>query len=149
MSYDIKNEVFSEVSVPDVIEERDVSESVVEDFLLVKVLGGYLCLVHVMPTYPVDIWVMKEYGIKSSWVKLYTIVEEGRLEPAPGVPHANSRDKVVGVNGAILYDRRVFCYDFNAGLYEVASEGIPTDVLKRELIGVFIEKRELILTEFQ
>ncbi|KAF9615327.1 hypothetical protein IFM89_022978 [Coptis chinensis] len=45
-----------------------------ENFCLyLSALGGCLSLVHIVSNEHIEIWVMKEYGLQSSWVKEYTI----------------------------------------------------------------------------
>jgi len=44
-----------------------------EFHLNVGVLQGWLCVMSNYPYFRTDVWVMKEYGVKESWVKLFTV----------------------------------------------------------------------------
>lgn len=65
MAFDIRNETHYVVPKP-------VLADMNAEFNL-EVLGGCLCLLHPKKRYRMDIWVMKEYGTKESWCKLFTI----------------------------------------------------------------------------
>ncbi|XP_026377520.1 F-box/kelch-repeat protein At3g23880-like [Papaver somniferum] len=70
VSFDITNERFVEVSLP---EERLTYP---EDFKCDKKLGelgGCLCLLFHVFCVRVDVWVMQEYGVRESWTKSFTI----------------------------------------------------------------------------
>ncbi|XP_059629554.1 F-box protein CPR1-like [Cornus florida] len=54
--------------------------SVVNLHMNVVVLEGCLCLVCNYVSVHVDIWVMKEYGVKESWTKLFSIAQPTTIE---------------------------------------------------------------------
>ncbi|KAI3754733.1 hypothetical protein L1987_54522 [Smallanthus sonchifolius] len=62
VSYDLASQIFQLVPPP---EYPDDSLS-----MDLGVLGGYLSVVCKCETYNVDIWAMREYGVKESWSKL-------------------------------------------------------------------------------
>lgn len=62
VSLDLENETYQEVPKPDYGEVGD-------NFLTLGVLRDCLCMLSGH-----DVWLMKEYGIKDSWTKLYTVV---------------------------------------------------------------------------
>lgn len=61
VSLDLENETYQEVPKPDFGEVGD-------NFLTLGVLRDFLCMLSGH-----DVWLMKEYGIKDSWTKLYTV----------------------------------------------------------------------------
>ncbi|XP_059629553.1 F-box protein CPR1-like [Cornus florida] len=54
--------------------------SVVNLHMNVVVLEGCLCLVCNYVSVHVDIWVMKEYGVKESWTKLFSVAQPTTIE---------------------------------------------------------------------
>ncbi|KAL5726258.1 hypothetical protein ACHQM5_009313 [Ranunculus cassubicifolius] len=62
VAFDLKEEVISEFLLPHGIEFQDIVE-----------LGGFLCATDRPGNSEVHIWVMKEYGVVSSWSKQYVI----------------------------------------------------------------------------
>ncbi|XP_027151926.1 F-box protein At3g07870-like [Coffea eugenioides] len=69
VSFDLSNEIFSEVPLP----ENDVN--LFRHRYSLSVLGGCLSIVHPSSTnyWVQDIWIMKEYGVKESWEKVFSI----------------------------------------------------------------------------
>ncbi|XP_026450705.1 F-box protein CPR1-like [Papaver somniferum] len=65
LSFDISNESFQEVPKPDMLNDKFRNN--------VDVLDGYLCLLSNNYKVHVDMWVMKDYGVRESWTKLFTI----------------------------------------------------------------------------
>ncbi|KAL5717336.1 hypothetical protein ACHQM5_010357 [Ranunculus cassubicifolius] len=68
-SFDLVEEVFKEVALPD-FEDDD------EFHMNVDVLGGSLCLLRNVYPVRVEGWVMKTYGVKDSWTKLFCISQQ-------------------------------------------------------------------------
>ncbi|XVE78909.1 hypothetical protein DITRI_Ditri14bG0015700 [Diplodiscus trichospermus] len=68
VAFDLGTEEYRVVELPDGLDE--------EFHMNVKALGGYLCMVaNYWEVHVVDIWMMKEYGVKESWTKLLTVKE--------------------------------------------------------------------------
>ncbi|XP_071928972.1 F-box protein At3g07870-like isoform X1 [Coffea arabica] len=69
VSFDLSNEIFSEVPLP----ENDVN--LFRHRYSLSVLGGCLSIVHPSSTnyWVQDIWIMKEYGVKESWERVFSI----------------------------------------------------------------------------
>jgi len=68
-AFNLSLETFNEVPLPNEICSN-------ESFRFsVAVLGGFLCLTVNYETTKVDVWVMKEYGSRDSWCKLFTLVK--------------------------------------------------------------------------
>ncbi|XP_026378963.1 F-box protein CPR1-like [Papaver somniferum] len=77
VSLDIVNERFVEVLLPK--ERLTYPEEPLEDVKYVKnvgELGGRLCLLFHVFGVRVDLWVMQEYGVRDSWTKSFTIIDE-------------------------------------------------------------------------
>ncbi|KAL0416305.1 UNVERIFIED_CONTAM: F-box protein CPR1 [Sesamum latifolium] len=62
-AFNLANEVFDEIPAPSGVD--------VENFVFNKlvVLGGCLCMIDGGEDDPMDVWTMKEYGLKQSWTK--------------------------------------------------------------------------------
>ncbi|XP_035545563.1 F-box protein CPR1-like [Juglans regia] len=68
VAFDLTVESFREVPMP---------KCAVEKFQIdVGVLGRCFCMVANYYDIRVDVWVMKEYGVKESWAKLFTVEQE-------------------------------------------------------------------------
>ncbi|XP_042515310.1 F-box protein CPR1-like [Macadamia integrifolia] len=69
VSFDLKDEEYREVPLPDFMDDVDI----VDDKFLMKVgvLEGQLCLL-INFSIRVEIWVMKDYGVRDSWLKQFS-----------------------------------------------------------------------------
>ncbi|XP_059645949.1 F-box protein CPR1-like [Cornus florida] len=69
-------------------------------------LGGSLCMYCGYFDYHVDIWVMKEYGIKESWTKLFSFVQGSVIKSfhyvKPIAYSKNGRELILGQDNAML-----------------------------------------------
>ncbi|KAH0644063.1 hypothetical protein KY290_033458 [Solanum tuberosum] len=68
VSFNISDEMYGEIPLPGILVGVYVLGLVV---MGVSVLGGKLCLYHKHEDF--DIWVLKDYGVKESWTKWFTI----------------------------------------------------------------------------
>ncbi|OMO52946.1 hypothetical protein CCACVL1_28977 [Corchorus capsularis] len=74
VSFDLMLEEFGRISLPDIrIDETE------EDDSMLTVLGGCLSVISRMPDNKIDVWLMKDYGMKESWTKEFTIDPEFHL----------------------------------------------------------------------
>jgi F-box interacting protein len=71
VAFNLTLEIFAEVPFPEIGEDVN-SQSFKID---VEVLGGCLCMIVNYHTPKIDVWVMKEYGCRDSWCKLFTVAE--------------------------------------------------------------------------
>ncbi|KAF5474932.1 hypothetical protein F2P56_006784 [Juglans regia] len=68
VAFDLTVESFREVPMPECTKERIQID--------VGVLGGCVCMVANYNYGHVDVWVMKEYAVKESWAKLFTVAQD-------------------------------------------------------------------------
>jgi len=69
VAFDLTLEIFNVVPLPDVDNSNQSFD------IDVDVLGGCLCMTVNYETTKIDVWVMKEYGSRDSWCKLFTMVK--------------------------------------------------------------------------
>lgn len=67
VAFDVRDEVFREITLPDGVQYRH------EHRLKVGELGGLLCLYCSNKKEEIHIWVMKDYGVVSSWEKRFRV----------------------------------------------------------------------------
>ncbi|KAG5574051.1 hypothetical protein H5410_063817 [Solanum commersonii] len=73
VSFNISNEVYTELLMPDV--RLVISDSNIIIYGI-SVLGGMLCVYSIhahKDKYNFNLWVMKDYGVEESWIKLFNI----------------------------------------------------------------------------
>ncbi|KAK3036935.1 hypothetical protein RJ639_030900 [Escallonia herrerae] len=85
VAFDLRTEGYRTVPKPDYEDKNCVG-------MITDVLGGCLCLTVIYCEYRVDMWVMKEYGVKESWVKLVTLAPPMVEDYATLAPIAYSTD---------------------------------------------------------
>ncbi|XP_017635974.1 F-box protein CPR1-like [Gossypium arboreum] len=94
VGFDLRSEEFSLVELPDFCIDENI-------YLNVKAMGGHLCLTATyweLGDIVADVWIMKEYGVKESWVKLMSSTYPDLIPGSPSeVPLAFSKngDKVL------------------------------------------------------
>jgi hypothetical protein len=71
VAFNLTLEIFNEVPFPDEIGVASKGRFKIT----VADLGGCLCLIVNYKTTKIDVWVMKEYGCRDSWCKLFTLVK--------------------------------------------------------------------------
>ncbi|XP_043698614.1 F-box/kelch-repeat protein At3g06240-like [Telopea speciosissima] len=108
VSFDVRNEVFREIQLPNCVEAKPNG--------CVRALGGFLSLIECIPGGNVEIWVMKDYGVNGSWTKQFTI------ELLYGYGFEDSREvfpKEILRSGEILIEKN----NKNLVLYNPESKG--------------------------
>ncbi|OVA01221.1 F-box domain [Macleaya cordata] len=117
VSFDIGDETFKEVPPPEHFKNKKFHKNKLgslRNCLNVGVLGGCLCvLCHLYKVIFVDVWVMKDYGVRESWTKLFTIVQEMVTRPFVFLSLVQTFD-----NGEILLqksDNALLLYDMKQG----------------------------------
>ncbi|GMJ01511.1 CONSTITUTIVE EXPRESSER OF PR GENES 1, CONSTITUTIVE EXPRESSER OF PR GENES 30 [Hibiscus trionum] len=103
-AFDLATEEYHIIGLPDCLGERLSTD--------INVMGGCLCLiatyqeVDVDVDVAVDIWIMKEYGVKESWTKLLSVKTYQCFEAAPYVlplVFSKNGDKVLLHVGGMLF----------------------------------------------
>ncbi|KAE8724388.1 Inositol transporter 4 [Hibiscus syriacus] len=114
--------------------------------LNVGVLGGCLCVVANHGDARVDVWVMKEYGVKKSWTILFSISREDVIGPLSFLkPLAYSRS---GNQVLLEHDNiNLFWYDLvKLKADDVWVPGMPlsyeTEVCLQSLVSLNVDKRQ-------
>ncbi|AES64645.1 putative F-box domain, galactose oxidase/kelch, beta-propeller, F-box associated interaction [Medicago truncatula] len=107
LAFNLTLETFNEVPLPDEIEEEVNSKSFK---IRVAALGGCLCMIVDYKDTKIDVWVMKEYGCRESWCKLFTVVKSSfdlPLQSLRLLGYSSDRKKVllrVDVENLFWYD---------------------------------------------
>ncbi|MFQ6625320.1 hypothetical protein Gotur_005377, partial [Gossypium turneri] len=129
VGFDLRSEEFRLVELLDFCLDENI-------YFDVKAMGGYLCLTAThreLNDVVVDVWIMKEYGVKESWVKLMSSTQPDLLLGSPfEVPLAFSKNgnKVLFHNKYSRgnRDRRdsLVWYDLGSKrIEEVGIRGVP------------------------
>ncbi|CAL5183989.1 unnamed protein product [Lathyrus oleraceus] len=119
VAFNLTLEIFEEVPLPEI--EVANSESFEID---VAVLGGCLCMIVNYQASKVDVWVMRKYGSRDSWCKLFTLVESCFILPLKSLRPLGYSD--YGSKVLLEVDRKkLFWYDFKTEQV-VYAQGIPS-----------------------
>lgn len=116
VAFDLRLEIFVEVPLP----ELGIGSLSFE--IDVALLGGCLCMVVNYQNSVVDVWVMKEYGSKDSWCKLFTLVQSREMRSLKSLRplgYSSDGDKVL-----LEHDRRRLCW-YNLRSKQVSYVRIP------------------------
>ena len=74
VAFNLTREIFNEVPLPaEMVGQQVISNESFETS--VAALGGCLCAIVNYQTTKIDVWLMKEYGCRDSWCKLFTLVK--------------------------------------------------------------------------
>ncbi|XP_022723214.1 F-box protein CPR30-like, partial [Durio zibethinus] len=115
--------------------------------LNVGVLGGCLCAIANYDHVRVDLWVMKEYGVKESWTKLFSIASEeviGSLRFVKPLAYSRSGDQVLLEHDNI----NLFWYDLKKKkkVNDVWIPGMPhtyeTEIWLQSLVSLDVNRRQ-------
>jgi len=113
VAFNLTLEIFSEVPLPDEIFKFSVA-----------VLGGCLCMIVNYKATKIDVWVMKEYGCRDGWCKLFTLVKScfnSSLKWLMPLGYSSDGKKVLSkVEGG-----KLFWYDLESEQVTSYVEGIP------------------------
>lgn len=121
VSFNLDSEEFQEVPLPSGF-LLDISKFK----LYLVILGECLCIVHTVEAEHIEIWVMKEYGVESAWVKEYIIqdidLEGVILGPYKPIKLMDNGDILLLCSGKTLgyYDpkeKTFTCINFDAHLF--------------------------------
>ncbi|CAL0301118.1 unnamed protein product [Lupinus luteus] len=125
VAFDLRFENFNVVPLPGTTNDEECDMNLEID---VAVLGGCLCLIKNYRKQRVDVWVMREYGSKGSWCKLFVLGESRDLRSLKSVrPLGYSRD---GLKVLLEQNRRkLFWYDLRSKEIDyIRIPGLPNFV---------------------
>ncbi|GMJ14543.1 CONSTITUTIVE EXPRESSER OF PR GENES 1, CONSTITUTIVE EXPRESSER OF PR GENES 30 [Hibiscus trionum] len=138
IALDLAAESFNEVPQPEYADDIFQSN--------IGVLGGCLCVVANHGDARVDLWVMKEYGVKESWTILFSLAREDVIGPLRFLkPLAYSRS---GNQVLLEHDNiNLFWYDMvKHKSDDVWVPGMPpsyeTEVCLQSLVSLNVDKRQ-------
>jgi len=129
VAFNLTLEIFNEVPLPDEIGEEVNGESF---DVHVAVLGECLCITVDYKT-KIDVWVMKEYGCRDSWCKLFTMAElcfDLPLKLLRPICYSSDGSKVLLERVHVLLEvqhRKLFWYDLKSEQISYV-EGIPRNM---------------------
>ncbi|KAF6147889.1 hypothetical protein GIB67_014469, partial [Kingdonia uniflora] len=126
ISFDLEKEKFQNLSWSDYDADYNL------DCVTLGVFEGQLSMFHDVMSSRVEIWSMKDYGVKESWTKLFSIAHPGVLDPYDCVVKPltirKNGDVLVHMNNKDLFS---YCRTRN-GIVEYHNvHGIPNWFLKR------------------
>jgi F-box interacting protein len=128
VAFNLTLEIFNEVPLP--AELGDETSFLID----VAVLGGCLCMTVDYETTKIDIWVMKEYGSRDSWCKLFTLVKScftSHLRFSKPIGYSSDGSKVLFEEAEVFLEvhyKRLFWYDLNSERVSYVK-GIPNKKL--------------------
>ncbi|KAM7280693.1 hypothetical protein ACFE04_007827 [Oxalis oulophora] len=147
VAFDFSMENYNVVPLPHSLLSRNIH-------LNFTVLGGCLCVIPITNrAVRGDIWVMKEYGVKDSWVKLFSVVPEGKKSNYPDLlPVAfstNGNKVLLEISGKGSQPKRLAWYDLKKKKMKFANKlnkMLPhiffADVTVESLVSLEIAKQE-------
>ncbi|KAL4385773.1 hypothetical protein GQ457_15G029750 [Hibiscus cannabinus] len=127
-AFDLGTEEYRVIELPDCLGERLTTN--------INAMGGCLCLI---ATYEevcvVDIWIMKEYGVKESWTKFVSVKTEcfeARSDVLPLVYSKNGDKVLLHVDGK--FGGMLFFYDLRSKKADKVEIEDAPDVFKVEMM---------------
>ncbi|XVE87676.1 hypothetical protein DITRI_Ditri19aG0006900 [Diplodiscus trichospermus] len=113
--------------------------------LNVGVLGGSLCAMANYDDVRVDLWIMKEYGVKDSWTRLFSVASEeviGPLRSVKPLAYSKSGDQVL-----LEHDNfNLFWYDLKKKQTDdVWAPGMPpchAEICLQSLVSLKVNSRQ-------
>ncbi|RHN72558.1 putative F-box associated interaction domain-containing protein [Medicago truncatula] len=131
VAFNLTLEIFYEVPLPVELEGEEVNSNSNGSFKFrLAVLGGCLCMSVNYETTEIDVWVMKEYGSRDSWCKLFTFVKScftPHFKSSRPLGYSSDGSKVLLEGIEVLSEvchRKLFWYDLKSEQVSYV-EGIP------------------------
>ncbi|XP_043718176.1 F-box protein At3g07870-like [Telopea speciosissima] len=116
VSFDVEDEVFREMPQPYFGDHSFQSK--------LGVLGGFLCMICTLYDNNVKIWMMKDYGVKESWIKQFSISQPmvvGHFNHLKPLGFTKSGEIVLE-----MHDRKLVLYDPKTKkLRNLTIQGVP------------------------
>lgn len=151
VAFDLGTDKFEEIPLP------ELTDSQCE--IHVDVLGGCLCSLANYDRVRFEVWVMKEYGVKESWMKLLTVSQVdfvGSIKSVKPLSYSKTGRKVL-----LLHNRRkLMWYDLHTQtVHDAVIDGLPhsfdaetlveslisVDAYRENTVKILEEKRLLLL----
>lgn len=141
VAFDLTVESFRELPMPECTEQKFQID--------VGVLGGCVCMVANYCDVRVDVWVMKEYGVKESWAKLFTVAQDevagGTLKYLRPLAYSKSGEEVLleqNHGRLVWYDlRRNRVNNVNLGGLPASFE---SEICVRSLVPVELNREDYL-----
>ncbi|XP_059439528.1 F-box protein CPR1-like [Corylus avellana] len=124
VAFDLTVERFREVPLPECEEKRFHIE--------VGVLGRCVCMIATYPDVRIDVWVMREYGVKESWAKLFSVAKAdvvGSYKYLRPLAYSKTGREVL----VELDNQRLVWYDLRGKRVENVSVGGLPDSFEAEI----------------
>ncbi|XP_071722092.1 F-box protein CPR1-like [Rutidosis leptorrhynchoides] len=139
VGFDFSTENYNEVPLPDSLVSSDIQ-------LHMTVLGGYLCVVSWdKETYWVGdhVWIMKEYGVKKSWTKLFTVRQDEDHSCIFPVAYSRIREDnmLLMINDAYAPTKRLAWYDLKKKEVNVVTKLkriMPENFFAQVMVGSLV-----------
>lgn len=151
VAFDLGTDKFEEIPLP------ELTDSQCE--IHVDVLGGCLCSLANYDRVRFEVWVMKEYGVKESWMKLLIVSQldfVGSIKSVKPLSYSKTGRKVL-----LLHNRRkLMWYDLHTQtVHDAVIDGLPhsfdaetlveslisVDAYRENTVKILEEKRLLLL----
>lgn len=127
VSFDLGNESYQQLLLPDLGEIRDARE------LILGLLRDCLCLISCH-----DVWIMKEYGNKESWTKLFTVsywLEPIKYHRLTKAIYILEDDQVLLHQSFADYNSRLIVYDSRNHAFKFTKVASIPEVYVESLIS--------------
>lgn len=153
VAFDLGTDKFEEIPLP------ELTDSQCE--IHVDVLGGCLCSLANYDRVRFEVWVMKEYGVKESWMKLLIVSQVdfvGSIKSVKPLSYSKTGRKVL-----LLHNRRkLMWYDLHTQtVHDAVIDGLPhsfdaetlveslisVDAYRENTVKILEEKRDDFLSE--
>ncbi|KAK6269135.1 hypothetical protein QUC31_013295, partial [Theobroma cacao] len=139
VALDLAAEKYREIPQPEYIDKRFQLD--------VGVLGGCLCAIANYDDVRVDLWVMKEYGLKESWTRLFSVAREeviGPLRYVKPLAYSRSGDQVLLEHNSMNH----FWYDLkerkaNDVWFDDMRFSCETEICLQSLVSLYVNRRQL------
>ncbi|KAL4591305.1 hypothetical protein LXL04_004263 [Taraxacum kok-saghyz] len=124
LAFDLGAETFREMELPDPVADS-IFDNEDETSMDLAILGGKLCVISKsLPDFEIEVWVMNEYGVEESWVKLDEFPPFSGNFHTYGFTSHSEFFVQIGEGGLGLYDPgegKTKIFKFHGGSYTVGK----------------------------
>ncbi|KAK9015217.1 hypothetical protein V6N11_006334 [Hibiscus sabdariffa] len=129
-AFDLETEEYRVIELPDCLDMGfHMSLNDMEGDVSLVAMGGCLCLIANCWGAYVDIWVMKEYGVKESWTKLISAKQTQHLPTVSPLALSKTGDKML-----LNVGRKFIWYDLISKKAEIVSIGDVPSCSRAEVL---------------